>query len=161
MLPPFNDTWAAMEFLLDQGLVRSIGLSNFSPEKMQNLLTTACMRPAVNQVCGGIGAIWTRSCCILHGHRRVCESCICNSLLEEEDTCSIVGGCLNHRNGSHWLACLIATETSAWPVPRGRLPSEPPGESAAQNMHVHSGFQRMLQCGHVQSKDNKQRKFTL
>ena len=48
--PPFNETWAAMEELVDQGLVKSIGLSNFSPEKIQELLKTARIRPAVNQV---------------------------------------------------------------------------------------------------------------
>jgi len=50
VVPPFNETWAAMESLVDRGLVRSIGLSNFSPEKIQTLLKTARIRPAVNQV---------------------------------------------------------------------------------------------------------------
>ncbi|DBA71946.1 hypothetical protein WJX79_005585 [Trebouxia sp. C0005] len=50
VVPPFNETWAAMESLVDRGLVRSIGVSNFSPEKIQTLLETARIRPAVNQV---------------------------------------------------------------------------------------------------------------
>lgn len=50
VVPPFNETWAAMESLVDSGLVRSIGVSNFSPEKIQTLLKTARIRPAVNQV---------------------------------------------------------------------------------------------------------------
>ncbi|DBA83612.1 TPA: hypothetical protein ACH3X1_006179 [Trebouxia sp. C0004] len=50
VVPPFNETWAAMESLVDRGLVRSIGVSNFSPEKIQTLLKTARIRPAVNQV---------------------------------------------------------------------------------------------------------------
>ena len=48
--PPFNETWAAMEELVDRKLVRSIGLSNFSPEKIQEVLNNARIRPAVNQV---------------------------------------------------------------------------------------------------------------
>ncbi|KAL0043687.1 hypothetical protein WJX82_010965 [Trebouxia sp. C0006] len=39
-----------MESLVDRGLVRSIGVSNFSPEKIQTLLKTARIRPAVKQV---------------------------------------------------------------------------------------------------------------
>ncbi|DBA97028.1 TPA: hypothetical protein ACH3X3_012909 [Trebouxia sp. C0006] len=50
VVPPFNETWAAMESLVDRGLVRSIGVSNFSPEKIQTLLKTARIRPAVKQV---------------------------------------------------------------------------------------------------------------
>ena len=50
VLPPFNETWAAMESLVDQGLVRSIGVSNFSPEKIKSILKSARIKPAVNQV---------------------------------------------------------------------------------------------------------------
>ena len=50
VVPPFNETWAAMEDLVDRGLVRSIGVSNFSPEKIQAILESARIRPAVNQV---------------------------------------------------------------------------------------------------------------
>ena len=39
-----------MEQCVDIGLVKSIGVSNFSPEKIQKLLETARIRPAVNQV---------------------------------------------------------------------------------------------------------------
>ena len=53
-----------MESLVDQGLVRSIGVSNFSPEKIQKLMDTARIRPAVNQVRGyvvpGEGVCGTR-----------------------------------------------------------------------------------------------------
>ena len=41
-----------MESLVGQGLVRSIGVSNFSPEKIRELMDTADIRPAVNQVGG-------------------------------------------------------------------------------------------------------------
>lgn len=39
-----------MEDLVDRGLVRSIGVSNFSPEKIQEILQNARITPAVNQV---------------------------------------------------------------------------------------------------------------
>ena len=39
-----------MENLVDRGLVRSIGVSNFSPEKIQIILQNARIQPAVNQV---------------------------------------------------------------------------------------------------------------
>mmetsp|Transcript_33914 Transcript_33914/g.85837 ORF Transcript_33914/g.85837 Transcript_33914/m.85837 type:complete len:328 (-) Transcript_33914:297-1280(-) len=48
--PPLIDTWRAMEGLVDKGLVRSIGVSNFSAPKLQGLLDQARIKPAVNQV---------------------------------------------------------------------------------------------------------------
>lgn len=39
-----------MERAVDEGLVRSIGLSNFSPEKTDKWLKDARIKPAVNQV---------------------------------------------------------------------------------------------------------------
>ncbi|KAL3138766.1 hypothetical protein ABBQ32_005611 [Trebouxia sp. C0010 RCD-2024] len=50
VVPALNETWAAMEGLVDRGLVRSIGVSNFSPEKIAALLKSARIKPAVNQV---------------------------------------------------------------------------------------------------------------
>ena len=49
-MPSLTETWGAMEALVDQGLVRSIGVSNFSPEKIQTVLDSARIQPAVNQV---------------------------------------------------------------------------------------------------------------
>ncbi|KAI0099641.1 aldo-keto reductase [Nemania sp. FL0031] len=43
-------TWKAMEALVKTGRVRSIGLSNFNTLKLKNLLSTAEIVPAVNQV---------------------------------------------------------------------------------------------------------------
>jgi diketogulonate reductase-like aldo/keto reductase len=44
-------TWAAMEQLVDMGLVRSIGMSNFSRKKLAGLLEGGVrIRPAVLQV---------------------------------------------------------------------------------------------------------------
>ncbi|RJE23410.1 aldehyde reductase [Aspergillus sclerotialis] len=44
-----GETWAAMEKLVTTGKVRSIGVSNFTIEKVEELLRTAKIMPAVNQ----------------------------------------------------------------------------------------------------------------
>ncbi len=49
-LMPMEDTWKGMEEVLEMGLVRHIGLSNFNPQKIENLLTTCNYPPEVNQV---------------------------------------------------------------------------------------------------------------
>ncbi|ORZ01317.1 NADP-dependent oxidoreductase domain-containing protein [Syncephalastrum racemosum] len=46
----FNETWAAMEELLDTGKVKAIGISNFAIPNIEKLLATAKVIPAVNQV---------------------------------------------------------------------------------------------------------------
>lgn len=48
--PPLAATWAAMEALVDEGLVRAIGVSNFSVKKTAALIEGARVVPAVNQV---------------------------------------------------------------------------------------------------------------
>merc|ERR1711879_126655 len=45
-----QETWQAMEELVDEGLVRSIGVSNFNVQLLYDLLTYARHRPVVNQV---------------------------------------------------------------------------------------------------------------
>ncbi|KAL2831133.1 NADP-dependent oxidoreductase domain-containing protein [Aspergillus cavernicola] len=47
---PIKDTWVAMEALVAKGKVRSIGVSNFTQEKIEDLLKTARITPAVNQI---------------------------------------------------------------------------------------------------------------
>jgi alcohol dehydrogenase (NADP+) len=47
---PIEATWTAMEKAVDDGLVRSIGVSNFSVLKLSDLLFKARIPPAVNQV---------------------------------------------------------------------------------------------------------------
>lgn len=47
---PVGDTWAAMEKLVGSGKIRSIGVSNFTVEKIEALLRTAKIPPAVNEV---------------------------------------------------------------------------------------------------------------
>lgn len=44
------ETWAAMEELVHAGLVRAIGVANFTAPMLANLLATATIRPAVNQI---------------------------------------------------------------------------------------------------------------
>jgi glycerol 2-dehydrogenase (NADP+) len=44
------DTWREMEKLVDDGLVKSIGVSNFNITKLKSLLKEARIKPAVNQV---------------------------------------------------------------------------------------------------------------
>lgn len=46
-----HGTWKAMEECQKLGLVKSIGVSNYTLEKLQILLEKATIRPAVNQVC--------------------------------------------------------------------------------------------------------------
>jgi diketogulonate reductase-like aldo/keto reductase len=44
------ESWRAMEDLVEQGKVRSIGVSNFRPEHTKALLKTARVKPMVNQI---------------------------------------------------------------------------------------------------------------
>ncbi|NEO26687.1 MAG: aldo/keto reductase [Kamptonema sp. SIO4C4] len=48
-LPP-EKTWAGMETLVDKGLCRHIGVSNFSQTKLQPLLKSARLKPEMNQI---------------------------------------------------------------------------------------------------------------
>ncbi len=47
---PIIDTWKAMEQLVSSGLVRYIGVSNFSRTKLEKLLPQVKIHPVVNQV---------------------------------------------------------------------------------------------------------------
>jgi len=47
---PLSATWAAMETCVDAGLAKHIGVSNFSIKKIDDLLQTARVKPAMNQV---------------------------------------------------------------------------------------------------------------
>lgn len=46
----YRDTWKAMEVLVDLGLVKAVGLSNFSARQIDDVLSFAKHRPVVNQV---------------------------------------------------------------------------------------------------------------
>jgi diketogulonate reductase-like aldo/keto reductase len=45
-----QDTWRALEALVDEGLVRSIGVSNYNVQTLTDLLSYARIHPQVNQV---------------------------------------------------------------------------------------------------------------
>jgi len=45
-----TDTWLAMEKLVGKGLVKSIGLSNFNSEQVQDVLDKGTIKPVTNQV---------------------------------------------------------------------------------------------------------------
>ncbi len=47
---PILKTWEAMEVLVDKGLCRHIGVSNFSVTKLKTLMDGARLKPAVNQI---------------------------------------------------------------------------------------------------------------
>jgi diketogulonate reductase-like aldo/keto reductase len=47
---PMHKVWPQMEKLVDKGLVKSIGISNFNVQMMWDLLSYARIKPAVNQV---------------------------------------------------------------------------------------------------------------
>lgn len=47
---PMYKTWAEMEKLVDEGLVKSIGVSNFNIQSILDLLSYARIAPAVNQI---------------------------------------------------------------------------------------------------------------
>jgi aldehyde reductase len=46
----YVDTWKAMEACVRQGLVRSIGVSNFNSEQLKRLLEHCTIKPVTNQV---------------------------------------------------------------------------------------------------------------
>lgn len=47
---PIANTWAAMEQLVEKGLCRNLGVSNFSVKKLKSLLSTAKIQPEMNQI---------------------------------------------------------------------------------------------------------------
>jgi diketogulonate reductase-like aldo/keto reductase len=48
--PSVEETWVEMEKLVQKGLVKSIGVSNFSAKKLEDIKRYATIFPAVNQV---------------------------------------------------------------------------------------------------------------
>ena len=46
----YRETWMAMESLVDKGLVKAIGLSNFNARQTDDIISIAKHKPVVNQV---------------------------------------------------------------------------------------------------------------
>ena len=46
----YIDTWKAFEKVLDQGLVKNIGVSNFQPHHLERLIDNSNVKPTINQV---------------------------------------------------------------------------------------------------------------
>ncbi|XP_077133945.1 aldo-keto reductase family 1 member A1 isoform X2 [Ranitomeya variabilis] len=46
----YKDTWKAMEKLVEKGLTKAIGLSNFNKRQIEDILSIAAVKPAVLQV---------------------------------------------------------------------------------------------------------------
>lgn len=53
------DTWRAMEELYDEGVLKAIGVSNFSIQHLENLVTNARIKPMVNQLLVHPGVLQT------------------------------------------------------------------------------------------------------
>ena len=78
---PLTETWAGMEACQGEGLTRHIGVSNFSPARLDALVTAAKHPPEVNQVechpfliqeellsvCNRLGVILTGYCPLISG----------------------------------------------------------------------------------------------
>jgi D-xylose reductase len=47
---PISETWAAMEELVQEGLVKNIGVCNFGVSLIRDLLTYCKIKPAVLQI---------------------------------------------------------------------------------------------------------------
>lgn len=47
---PLSETWKAMEKLVDEGLVKSIGVANFTAPMLIDLLSFAKVKPVMNQI---------------------------------------------------------------------------------------------------------------
>ena len=45
-----TDTWLAMEKLVEKGLTKSIGVSNFNSVQIQDILDKGKIKPVANQV---------------------------------------------------------------------------------------------------------------
>ena len=45
-----KETWKAMEDLYNEGKIKAIGVSNFSPDQLKELMTYAKIKPAINQI---------------------------------------------------------------------------------------------------------------
>lgn len=59
------ETWKQMEAVVKKGKVKAIGVSNFSQKKLEEILPTAEIVPAVDQVCCySFRTVYTRRRCM-------------------------------------------------------------------------------------------------
>lgn len=56
-----SDTWRALEDIYEEGKVRAIGLSNFQPHHIDELMETAKIKPMINQIEFHPGALQTET----------------------------------------------------------------------------------------------------
>lgn len=47
----YIETWKGMEQQVENGLVKSIGVSNFNKRQIEEILNVATVKPVNNQVC--------------------------------------------------------------------------------------------------------------
>lgn len=59
----YVDTWKAMENLVEIGLVKSIGVSNFNCKQLERLLKNCTIKPVTNQVFAWILKFQVDLCC--------------------------------------------------------------------------------------------------
>ena len=65
---PIQETWEALEELVDEGLIRHLGVSNFNSALLMDLLKYARVKPAVLQI--GQYAYIAADPCLANAHRR-------------------------------------------------------------------------------------------
>jgi diketogulonate reductase-like aldo/keto reductase len=66
-----HQTWAEMEKLVDAGLVKTIGVSNYNVQLLNDLLNYARIKPAVNQVCSYCYCCCCCCCCCCFSKQRI------------------------------------------------------------------------------------------
>lgn len=134
--PPFTEVWKNMENLVGEGLVKSIGLSNFSPQKIESFISDVKIRPAVNQVClyacstmltspvtvlFAVGlVVWTcfvQADALLSGHQRLCIVQDISSSLPKDRMIQL---CLGIANWDCFTQCELFTGVSCLCVFRWR-----------------------------------------
>lgn len=62
----FVDTWKAMEELVQKGLTKSIGISNFNKKQIERLLQSAKIVPATNQVNFNLSVFHVKVLCLFY-----------------------------------------------------------------------------------------------
>jgi len=88
------DTWRAMERLVDEGVLRSIGLSNFYPSHMEPILAGANIAPAVDQIEYHPGLLQEETIALCRKHGILVEAWSPlgrGKLLEDPVLCEIAG----------------------------------------------------------------------